>query len=709
MSRARCQSCAIVSATVPTPDEDPIRSAPPPRVPLNRACAIGAAVGFVPYLAVLWDFGVRPLRRMTANGINADFFDIQARALFHGHLSVPPGSLGIEAFVVDGRHYMYFPPLPAIMRMPILLVTDRLDGRLTALSMLAGWFVLAFALAWLFRLVRGTLRGDAPVGRLEALGVGTVMASLTGGSVMLFIASQPWVYHEVYVWSAALTVATAASLIAAWTDPTWRRVAVTGALALATMLTRLPAGWAMSLALIATGVWFLFARRSTADSVAWTRSGWGLIGGGAATIAVGSAINWAKFRHLYRFPIDKHVWSQFSVHRKIVLAFNDGQIDGPEFSWTTLLAYFRPDGVRFVSFFPFVTPPARPPRPVGDVLLDESFRTGSIPATMPLLFLLAVWGFVVVYRRRGGGTAALRIPLAGALLLTGGVIAFAYVAQRYTSEFIPVLAFGGSVGLVDLARRCQGRSWNGRRLVAGGLLALAGYGAVANLAIAVVNERQNWRGRPLEQLIGLQETVSRFTGHPLERMVREVEELPAEGPADELAILGDCDALYVGTGEDSGEWIPVQFRDRTFRLQVGDDGLRPGSLSLMWFSGYTLRRLHVQVGLEREIRVTLIGTPPDTSGRWLAAEPGDTVVVRVHGETARNLFVATATVERAGETVEQPESRVDAPMTEWDQRFVSVPISPHQALGSDQDAATIGVTVDAAPGPVPDLCDSLRS
>ena len=677
--------------------------------PLNRACAIGAAIGFAPYLAVLWDFGVRPLRRMTANGINADFFDIQARALFHGHLSVPPGSLGIEAFVVDGRHYMYFPPLPAIMRMPILLVTDRLDGRLTALSMLVGWFVLAFALAWLFRLVRGTLRGDAPVGRLEALGFGTLMASLTGGSVMLFIASQPWVYHEVYVWSASLTVATAASLIAAWTDPTWRRIALTGALALATMLTRLPAGWAMSLALIATGGWFLFARRSTVNSSAWTRSAWGLIGGGVATIAVGSAINWAKFRHLYRFPIDKHVWSQFSAHRKIVLAFNDGRIDGLEFSWTTMLAYFRPDGVRFVSFFPFVTPPARPPRPVGDVLLDESFRTGSIPATMPLLFVLAVWGFVVVYRRRSDATAALRIPLAGALLLTGGVIAFAYVAQRYTSEFIPVLAFGGAVGLVDLVRRCQGRSWNGRRLVAGGVVALAVYGAVANLAIAVVNERQNWRGRPLEQLIGFQEMVSRFTGHPLDGMVREVDELPAEGPADELAIIGDCDALYVGTGEDSGEWIPVQFRDRSFRLGVGDDGLRPGSLSLMWFSGYTLRRLHVQVGLEREIRVTLIGTPPDTSGRWLTAEPGDTVVVRVHGETERNQFVATATVERAGETVEQPASRVDAPMTEWDQRFLSVPISPHEALGSEQDATRIGVTVDAAPGPVPDLCDSLRS
>lgn len=694
-----------------TTDDEPTSStAPPPRATLNRACAIGAVIGFVPYVAVLWDFGFRPLRRMTANGVNADFFDVQARALFHGHLSVPPGSLGIEAFVVDGRHYMYFPPFPAIIRMPILLVTDRLDGRLTALSMLAGWFVLAFVLAWLFRVVRGVLRGDAPVGRLEALGFATLMGSVTGGSVMLFIASQPWVYHEVYVWSAALTVATAASLVAAWSDPSWRRVVVTGALALATMLTRLPAGWAMSLAAVATGVWFLLTRRDHDDSRAWRRAGWGLGAGGILTLIVGSAINWAKFRHLYRFPIDQHVWSRFSAHRKIVLAFNEGRIDGPEFAWTTLLAYFRPDGVRFVPFFPFVTPPADPPRPVGGVLLDESFRTGSIPATMPLLFLLAGWGFVVAYRRRGTLDAApLRVPLAGTLLLTGGVIALAYVAQRYTSEFIPVLALAGAIALVDIAHRCEARSRRARRLAAGAIVSLAVYGAVANVAIAVVNERQNWRGNRLEQLIGVQERISRFTGHPLDSMVREVAELPEQGPADELVIVGDCDALYVGTGEDSGEWIPVQFRERVFRLPVGEDGLRPGSLSLMWFRGYTLRRLQVQVGLEREIRVVLVGAPPDTSGRWLEAESGDTVVVRVSGDTARNRFVATAAVERAGTTVDQAESRVAAPMTEWDQRFLSVPISPHVALGSAQDAAAIGVTADAAAGPVPELCDSLRS
>ena len=207
----------------------------------------------MPYLLLLWDFGVRPLRRMTAAGVNADFFDVQARALFHGNLDVPPGSLGIEAFVVDGRHYMYFGPFLALLRMPVLLVTDRLDGRLTALSMLVGWFVLAAAVTVLVRRVRRRLRGDAPVGRFEAVGLAAIVATVTGGSTVVYLASQPWVYHEVYIWSTALTVATVASLIAAWDDPSGRRIVLTTALALATMLTRITAGWAMALALLVDG------------------------------------------------------------------------------------------------------------------------------------------------------------------------------------------------------------------------------------------------------------------------------------------------------------------------------------------------------------------------------------------------------------------------------------------------------------------------
>ena len=102
-----------------------------------------------------------------------------------------------------------------------------------------------------------------PVGRFEVVGLAAIVATITGGSTVVYLASQPWVYHEVYIWSTALTVATVASLIAAWDDPSGRRIVLTTALALATMLTRITAGWAMALALLVTGAWIL-VRAATA-------------------------------------------------------------------------------------------------------------------------------------------------------------------------------------------------------------------------------------------------------------------------------------------------------------------------------------------------------------------------------------------------------------------------------------------------------------
>ena len=58
-----------------------------------------------------------------------NFYDLQARAMFHGHLDLPNGPMGIEAFVHDGRDYTYFGIFPSLLRMPILLVTNSLRRR----------------------------------------------------------------------------------------------------------------------------------------------------------------------------------------------------------------------------------------------------------------------------------------------------------------------------------------------------------------------------------------------------------------------------------------------------------------------------------------------------------------------------------------------------------------------------------------------------
>ena len=56
--------------------------------------------------------------------------------------------------------------------------------------------------------------------------------------------------------------------------------------------------------------------------------------------------------------------------------------------------------------FPFVTLPAGPPTALGGVLFDRLYRTASLPASTPLLFLLSIWGLVTAFRPKSIGKVA---------------------------------------------------------------------------------------------------------------------------------------------------------------------------------------------------------------------------------------------------------------------------------------------------------------
>lgn len=97
------------------------------------AATAGTAVVLVPYLYILWDLltgTVDPFRSVSPS----NFYDLQAQAIIHGHLSVPRGALGIEGFIHDGRTYTYFGLLPSLLRIPLLLVVPHTAGHLTAPS-----------------------------------------------------------------------------------------------------------------------------------------------------------------------------------------------------------------------------------------------------------------------------------------------------------------------------------------------------------------------------------------------------------------------------------------------------------------------------------------------------------------------------------------------------------------------------------------------
>jgi hypothetical protein len=603
-----------------------------------RSTLGGALASLVAFVTLLWDFRFDPFRTAGAHRFASNFYDLQGRSLLDGRLSLPTGSIGIEGFVIDGRTYMYFPPFPAILRIPVLLVTKELDGRLTAPSMLLAWFVLVAATSFLLWNIRLLLRPSAPVTRLEAGLYGVVLASATGGSSTLFLASLPWVYHEVYMWGAAFTVATLACLVALTRRPNEKLVLATGACALGAILTRTTSGWAMCVTILATaGVHAIRGR----DPSSRRRLAARLAAAGLVPLLIGVVVNRAKFRHPYMFPLEHQEWTRISSRRRLALRMNGGDITGPQFFVTSLVNYFRPDGVRLVSNFPFVTLPAEPAPSYGGAFLDQWYRTGSVPAFMPLLFGLTIWGYVAAVRVRvRASIRALWIPLLGSLSMCGGVMLYGYVAHRYISEFLPALTIGACVGIVDLVDRLGQRSSRTKRLGVSCIVLLAAFGAWASTAAGVQASRQTWRGERLEQYVTLQYEIGRRIGQ-IDELVAQSPTLPADGPADQLHVVGDCDALYLATGDAYEPWVTVQVRDIEVDVMAGDSGFGDGVVPLVEFDGVHTRHISLESDAGGRVRLRLGEGFVYYPTEWIDVEPGDRLDLRVRVDTERDRFNIT--------------------------------------------------------------------
>jgi hypothetical protein len=516
--------------------------------------AAGVALTSVPYLWVLWDLwtgGVDPLRSEPSY---ADFYDLQARAIFAGHLYVPPSSLGIEAFIHDGHQYTYFGLFPSLLRMPVLAFTHALDGRLTAPSMLLAWIVTAIFSSLLIWRVRVLVRGDAALGRAEAASLGLVVASITGGSVLVYLAASPWVYDEDVAWSVALTIASLFALVGFLERPCLSRSFLAGSLVLATALDRAPAGYGCELAAILIAVWLAVARSERYER-RWCVAALAI---GLVPLAVAGLVNTAKFGSPFALPLASQVWTSLNAHRRQFLAANGGKAFSLAFLPTTLVTYFRPTGLHFGTVFPFITLPTTPPTAVDGAFLDLTYPTASVTASMPLLFVLSCWGAIATFGPGPIGRLHLiRLPLVGAVAACSGALLWGYIANRYLADFVPCLALAASVGVVDIWRRLEGKRV---RLRGGALTCLASvalFGIVANVGLAMTPASVAWSPTQVVNFVKFQNKISNRTGHTLASTVVHANRLPYYAPAGEMFDIGECSGLYLSSGY-SYRFIPDQ-------------------------------------------------------------------------------------------------------------------------------------------------------
>ena len=627
----------------------------------------------------------------------SNFYDLQARALLDGRFDVPAGSLGIEAFVVNGKHYLYFPPGPALLRMPIFLVTDRFDGRLTTASMLVAWIVTAVIFSLLVWRVRLLLRPGAPLGRWEATAYGLLLMAGTAGSTVLFLGSIPWVYHEAYAWAIPMALGSAFALLGVIQRPSTSGLLAVGLFTTGAVLSRTTAGWAVAAAVLLAAV--LIPRdRLRADTNLW----WKLYAAGLVPIGVGMAVNYAKFRHPFLFPIDQQVFTSLNEHRRDAIEANGGDLFSPNMIGSTLVNYFRPDGIRLQPIFPFISLPGRIPPSYGGGFIDQANRTGSIIDFMPLLCGLTVWGAFQTYRRRPmPGAELLRLPMLGVVAIPGGILFYAYIAHRYTSEFMPGLLFGSAVGLVCLTGSMLRKRTRRTRLISLGVMAvLVAFSVVATMAAAYNTRALANPGPVLQDYVARQEQVSSLMGDPLAAHVTYDDEVTLDAEADELRIIDDCQALYVGTGDEFRPWEEVDVRALHLRVEVTGPALASSvGLRLATFEGHERRLLLLERTEGGGFRLVLRGDddlPPQPTP-YTAVEEGDDFTVDV--ETSGPLVNEVIGPDGNG-------FEIDKQTYDEDWRWLPVVFRPSEL--DDRRLRTMGVDVAVLPSAPIEVCERLQ-
>ena len=360
--------------------------------------------------------------------------------------------------------------------MPVLLITSRLDGDLTAPSLLLAWFATAVFTALLLWRLRVLIRGSALVGRAEAASYGVLMAGVMGGSVVIYMVATPIVYNEDFAWTIPLVVGSLFALLGLQERPSWGRMVAAAVLVVCTNLNRTPGGFAVTIGCILVAAWFALGKGGTAAR-RWAIP---LTAIGFVGFLANAAVTYAKFGIPVGLPMADQAWTHINAYRRHFLAANGGKPWNLNHIPSQFWAYFQPFGARFSTIFPFITPPGAPAAALNGAVMELTYPTASMTTTAPLLIVLGVWGAVTTFRRRGPGRVRMaRLVLVTAAVGTVGVFVWGYISQRYIGDLMPLFIVASAVGMIEVWRLLEGRSRKARGWALGGFCALAAYGVAA--------------------------------------------------------------------------------------------------------------------------------------------------------------------------------------------------------------------------------------
>ena len=382
-------------------------------------------------------------------------FDGQAQSFLRGRADIDCAVSSGEGFVRDGKCYVYFGPVPALMRIPPLLAAPASAGRWSrAMLIECSWVIVALVC---LLLVHSGQRVTDP------LSVGYVLLAIFG-STCVYMWSWPTVYVEAISWAVAFGIATLYCLMRALSaggGGGWL-IAATAA-GLLSFFTRANTGagplFAVGL-LSLSGLWR--TRRAAGPAQLFSVC---LLVAGAAFFVFYNQVRFGTYFNAV--PIQLHV--QYDEAR---LRHIGGTLFHPEQSLTLFLNYLLNLPV-FRGSYPWLDY-----RPVPSYLgrLDVVDPHAGVLGLMPGLAWLAWLGV-----RHGARSSAERWVLLSPLVSLFLLSSIAAVNHRYVHEFTLLLIPAGVFGL----QWAWARAW--RRWVT---VVLTVWSVYANWALALVNQRE---------------------------------------------------------------------------------------------------------------------------------------------------------------------------------------------------------------------------
>lgn len=410
-------------------------------------------------LLVLWVFAwfvTHGTGEFLTQEIFGTFFDAQAESFFRKRFDVPYEAIAGESFVRNGKYYGYFGPVPALIRIPVLLADPQLYGRLSHIMMMAGCVMSLLFVALTFKTVLAIVdeNGRRRAGWGWRFAPYLLLAGL--GSTNIFLASRSFIHHEATLLAAGFALGANYYLLKFLLSARARMLYACLLFSALAFFTRTPMGLGpMLVCLLLCALELLrvvqeraprfanFAQHLPFPSTPLSlRNVFVIVGVAAVSVAAHLGISYLKFGEFSSVPYRLH--EQYSPER---LARADGRLASLSNVRMNVFNYFSPTQIRLEKEFPYVY--TKQPRIFKEAKVDHVEPSASITAGMSAITVLSLAGLLVACRRwRDRRVRLFSWPIVSGILSFCPALLFTSTSHRYIHDSFPLLIFLSIVGYV---------------------------------------------------------------------------------------------------------------------------------------------------------------------------------------------------------------------------------------------------------------------